>query len=132
MNNKNLNLACDFDGTLNLFSYPLLGEAVPGAIEGVKFLQSKGYKITLFTMRSGELLRQAVNWLKSEGVELYGINETPGQKEWTTSPKAYGHFYIDDAAIGCPLIYPIIGRHYVDWPKVIEIILERERMESGH
>lgn len=120
----------DFDGSVNKFSYPGLGEAVPGAIDGIKFLQSKGYKITLFTMRSDDLLEQAVNWLKSQGVELQGINHTPGQRSWTNSPKAYGHFYIDDAAIGCPLIYPIIGRHYVDWPKVIDIIFERERKEG--
>ena len=123
-------ITCDFDATLNKFSYPDLGEAVPGAIEGIKLLQSMGYKITLFTMRSGDLLAEAVYWLKRQGIELYGVNQTPCQTSWTSSPKAYGHFYIDDAAIGCPLIYPKVGRHYVDWPKVIEIILDREIKEA--
>lgn len=123
-------ICVDFDGSVSKHSYPELGEAVPGAIEGVKFLQSRGYKITLFTMRSGDLLAEAVYWLKQQGIELYGVNKTPNQESWTSSPKAYGHFYIDDAAIGCPLIYPKTGRHYVDWPKVIQIILDREQKEA--
>lgn len=123
-------IGLDIDGTTVKHVYPELGEPVPGAIEGIKFLQSKGYKITVFTMRSGQQLQEAIEFLKFHGIQPYGINQTPGQTSWTSSPKAYAHFYIDDAAIGCPLIHPKVGRHYVDWPKVIEIILDREQKEA--
>ena len=71
------------------------------------------------------VLSDAVNFLKQNGIELYGINKNPDQLSWTNSPKVYGHLYIDDAAVGCPLIYPEKNeRPYVDWNKVGEEILK--------
>jgi hypothetical protein len=50
---------------------------------------------------------------------LYGINRNPEQDAWTSSPKAYGELYIDDAAFGCPLMFPKgFARPCVDWKKV--------------
>jgi hypothetical protein len=65
----------------------------------------------------GDYLTDAVNWFKERDIQLYGINENPTQKDWTTSPKSYANLYIDDASLGCPLIY---GRErpYVDWDAV--------------
>ena len=57
----------------------------------------------------------AVNWFKKNDIPLYGINENPDQSSWTTSPKPYCHMYIDDAALGCPLIQELNQRPYVDW-----------------
>ena len=51
----------------------------------------------------GSYLSDAVNWFKQENIPLYGINTNPTQKYWTSSPKAYGHYMIDDSAIGVPL-----------------------------
>jgi hypothetical protein len=35
--------------------------------------------------------------------------------------------YIDDASLGCPLIYPENGeRPYVDWVKVREILIDMD------
>jgi len=58
-------------------------------------------------------------------VPLVGINGNPEQGSWTISPKAYAHIYIDDAALGCPLIKPYQSRPYVDW-KAVEIILQEQ------
>ena len=67
-------------------------------------------------MRSGSELQEAVEYMSSIGVELFGINQNPGQHAWTDSPKAYAHLYIDDAAFGCPLVHdPGEERPYVDW-----------------
>ncbi len=67
----------------------------------------------------GTLLTDAVNYLQSEGVELFGVNKNPTQESWTSSPKAYGEIYIDDAAFGCPLIKPKgFARPCVDWKTV--------------
>ena len=49
-------------------------------------------------------------------IELFGVNNNPTQKDWTDSPKAYGHIYIDDAAIGCPLVeVENCNKLCVDW-----------------
>ena len=69
-------------------------------------------------MRSGEQLDQAVAWFKLAKVRLYGVQVNPTQHKWTTSPKAYGQLIIDDAALGCPLIYPESGRPYADWKTI--------------
>lgn len=117
-------ICVDFDGTVVDHRYPEIGEPVPGAIKWLLRLQSSGARLILFTMRSdglntGNLLTDAVQYLHKNGIRLYGINTNPDQKEWTSSPKAYGHVYIDDLAFGCPLIHPKgFARPCVDWKKV--------------
>ena len=44
----------------------------------------------------------------------FGVNENPTQHEWTSSPKVYGHIYIDDAALGAPLVTDVDDK-YIDW-----------------
>lgn len=122
-------IAVDFDGTIVEHAYPNLGEPVPKAIEVLRTLQKKGWRIILWTMRSGETLDQAVRYCLENGIQLFGVNENPDQKSWTSSPKAYAHFYIDDAAFGCPLVHTLsqngeaLKRPYVDWEKVAAIFL---------
>lgn len=114
----------DFDGTLVDHRYPQIGAPVPGAITWLKRLQQHGARLILFTMRSnspesGNLLQEAVAYLESEGIRLFGVNHNPDQASWTTSPKAYGDIYIDDSAFGCPLVKPKgFARPCVDWKKV--------------
>ena len=109
----------DFDGTIVKHTYPTIGEELPGAMKTIKDLQANGHKIILFTMRSGKELEEAVKFLQGQGVILFGVNENPQQKSWTTSPKPYCHVYIDDAALGCPLIHPLNGdRAEVNWQLV--------------
>ena len=117
-------ICVDFDGTIVDHRFPEIGQPVPEAIKWLKRIHNAGGKLILFTMRSdgkmmGSLLSDAVNYLRSEGVELFGINKNPTQDSWTSSPKAYGEIYIDDAAFGCPLIRPKgFARPCVDWKKV--------------
>jgi hypothetical protein len=74
-------------------------------------------------MRSGEALDAAIKWFSDNGLPLYGVGENPTQKEWTTSKKCYAHIYIDDAALGCPLVKGENGeRDYVDWDAVEKIL----------
>lgn len=117
-------LGIDFDGTMVEHEYPKLGPPVPGAIEALHEFISQGHKLILWTMRSGEKLNEAIQYFDDHGIELYGINKNPEQINWTKSPKAYCHRYIDDAAVGCPLIHPSgAGRRpYVDWTKVKELL----------
>jgi len=134
-------IAIDFDGTLTSHAFPEIGYDI-GAVPVVKRLIECGYQIVLFTMRSdvtspvsedpdiipvgGQYLTEAVNWCTENGIKLYGINTNPTQASWTHSPKAYAHLYIDDASLGCPLLYPKNGgKPYADWKK-IEILLEKQ------
>lgn len=110
-----MDICVDFDGTCVIHEYPEVGIEVPGAVNLLKKLNDAGHNLILFTMRSGKELNDAVQWFKENEIELYGIQENPTQKAWTSSPKAYGQLYIDDAALGCPLVYPIGERPYVDW-----------------
>lgn len=130
----------DFDGTCVSHEFPRIGKDI-GAQRILKKLTDNGHQLILFTMRSdrlkkgrtgdkmikdvtGSFLTDAVNWFKENDIPLYGIQYNPTQSNWTTSNKAFGNFYIDDAAIGCPLILDneISDRPFVDW-KLIEIEL---------
>ena len=126
-----MNICVDFDGTVVTHEYPEIGKPVPKALEVLKELIAEGHTITLFTMRSGEPLDQAANYLRENGVPLYGINENPTQKKWTQSPKAYGHLYIDDAAVGCPLILKFHRKPVVDWDSIRMRRVERGALSNG-
>ena len=136
-----MDICIDFDGTCVTHEFPRIGEDI-GAVPVLKELVAAGHKLILFTMRSdrktkkkveGEIvvveenfLTDAVNWFAENGIALYGVQKNPKQRFWTSSPKAYGHLYIDDAALGCPLILddPNSDRPYVDWPRIREILVE--------
>ena len=131
-------ICIDFDGTIVDHRFTDIGDPAPDAIKWIKRFQELGARIILFTMRSngqeyGNVLDQAVDYLKQNDIELFGINRNPDQDTWTSSPKAYGQLYIDDAAIGCPMIQPIgFARPCVDWEKVgiqVESILNKEVKE---
>lgn len=129
-------IAVDFDGTIVDHAYPEIGEDNPMALYWMKRWTELGAKIILWTMRSsgpgeyGDPLQEAVDYLKLNRVELFGINENPQQKEWTESNKAYAQVYVDDAAFGCPMHKPDgFNRHAVDWSVVgpqIETLLLRK------
>lgn len=124
-------ICVDFDGTIVDHRFPDIGAPVPGAIDWLKKLQKAGGLIILFTMRSdgrkyGNVLSAAADYVEKNGVKLFGINENPDQAEWTSSPKAYGHLYIDDSAAGCPLIHPEgFYRPCVDWEAVGKMVFEK-------
>jgi hypothetical protein len=120
-------IAVDFDGTIVEHEYPKIGKLCPGSIEVLKALVACGNKLILYTMRSGKELAEACDLLSKHGVSLYGVNKNPTQFNWTKSPKVYAQLYIDDAALGCPLVYPSLinspnRRAYVDWSEVSDML----------
>ncbi len=154
-----MDICIDFDGTCVSHEFPRIGKDI-GAVPVLKALVEKGHNLILFTMRSNQskdlpeggreytlYLADAVDWFKKKDIPLFGIQENPNQKTWTSSPKAYGQMYIDDAALGIPLkmdkcsnvdcvnvvVKPsdcpickgrgVIGRPYVDWVKVQEMLI---------
>lgn len=135
-----MDICIDFDGTCVTHEFPRIGEDI-GAVPVLKELVEAGHKLILFTMRSDRktkkkvgdetivveenFLTDAVNWFAENDIALYGVQKNPKQRFWTSSPKAYGHLYIDDANLGCPLITPEEGRPYVDWAKIRNLMVER-------
>lgn len=135
-------IAIDFDGTCVTHEYPKVGQEV-GAVPVLRDLAAAGHKLILFTMRSdvkapksdsphiigepGQYLTDAVNWFKKHDIPLYGVQRNPTQDQWTHSPKAYAQLYIDDAALGCPLVTDVLPgmRPYVDWDAVRELLKNR-------
>lgn len=132
-------IAIDFDGTCVTHEFPRVGKDV-GAVPILQELVKKGHKLILFTMRSFSSgispitnkeenggLQDAIKWFDDNKIPLYGINTNPTQKHWTGSPKAYAELYIDDAALGCPLIHDDYSdRPYVDWKEIKCYLLDNK------
>jgi hypothetical protein len=116
-------IAVDFDGTCVTHEYPRVGDDI-GAERVLSKINEAGGKLILWTMRSGKELEDAVNWFNIKRIALYGVQRNPTQGNWTSSPKAYAQIYIDDAALGCPLVENEGGRPYVDWDTVDKLIFK--------
>lgn len=128
-------IAIDFDGTIVEHRFPKVGDEAPGAFEWLKKFQEAGARLILWTMRSDGGVRKdgtqnetpltdAVEFCRANGIEFWSVNGNPDQATWTGSPKAYAHRYIDDAAIGCPLIQLPNDAVVVDWEAVGPTVLE--------
>lgn len=144
-----MTIAVDFDGTCVTHDFPKVGKNI-GAEIVLKKLADKGHKIILYTMRShpsektenaeasgmtsttNDCLQDAIDWFAKYGIPLYGVNDNPSQHSWTDSPKVYANMYIDDAALGIPLVYEdmkhmydnSVIRPYVGWVRVSEMLYE--------
>lgn len=121
-------IAIDFDGTCVTHEFPKVGRDI-GAQQILRKLIENKHQLILYTMRSNRhresYLDDAIAWFVRNEIPLYGIQINPTQKEWTLSNKCYAQLYIDDAALGCPLIQTVGGRPYVNWDKV-KVILEEK------
>jgi hydroxymethylpyrimidine pyrophosphatase-like HAD family hydrolase len=117
-------ICIDFDGTIVKHEFPEIGDPVPNALECMRKIIDNDHRIILYTMRSGQYLKDAVNYLEEHKIYLFGVNNNREQSMWTSSPKIYAHLYIDDAALGCPLVYGEHKRPYVDWFKVEDYLIK--------
>lgn len=130
----------DFDGTCVYHDFPNVGKDI-GAAPVLRELVAAGHKLILWTMRcdhtepptsddsnihpvGGNYLSDAVQWFKDRDIPLYGINENPTQKSWTSSPKAYGECCLDDINLGARLTKIAHLRPFIDWKKTYEDLCE--------
>lgn len=128
---KSLIIGVDFDGTIVEHEYPEIGRPVPLALETLRECINLGARVILWTMRSGDELQAAVDFLASHRVSLFGVNRNP-ETDWSTSPKAYCHVYVDDAAFGCPLMKAVKTRRpVVDWSQVASALLDAVRQRAA-
>lgn len=72
-------IAIDFDGTLCESRYPDIGPPKTAVIDRAKQEKAKGSKLILYTCREGQLLENAVEWCRVQGLEFDAINDNlPG------------------------------------------------------
>ena len=117
-------IAVDFDGTCVTHEFPRIGKDI-GAAPVLRDLVTARHQLMLWTMRSGPELEDAVCWMRDNVTSFAWVNANPTQTVWTTSPKAYAHIYIDDAALGCPLVTSLDARPHVDWKRVRAMLVDQ-------
>lgn len=116
--NRTMTIAVDFDGTIVEHRYPHIGKEIPFAIDTLKLLQQEQHKLILWSVREGELLKEAVAWCKERGLEFYAINrDYPEEKQLDKgfSRKLKVDLFIDDRNLGglpdWNIIYRTIKEH---------------------
>ena len=113
-----LRIAIDFDGTLVENEYPDIGKPKLFAFETLKALQEKGFRLILWTVRSGKELDDAVAFCRSNGIEFYAVNRNYPEEEWDGSitRKIEADIFIDDRNLG----------GFVEWGRVWQLLFPGE------
>lgn len=98
-------IAVDFDGTIVEHRYPKIGKEIPFAITTLKKLQAEHHHLILWTVREGELLKEAVEFCCKRGLEFYAVNanhpdEPVDEKASTPCRKLRADLFIDDRNVG--------------------------------
>lgn len=92
-------IAVDFDGTLCENEYPAIGEPNHDIMEYIRIRHQLGAKIILWTCRTGEELKKAVDWCYQWAVPLNAVNENIPEviEEFGgDTRKIFADEYIDD------------------------------------
>lgn len=95
-------IAVDFDGTLFTDGYPGIGRPILDTIVMLESEQEKGAKIILWTNRSGEPLRAAIEACAEIGIHFDAVNDNlPEIVEFfgTNPRKVFANEYWDDRTI---------------------------------
>lgn len=102
IHDKSKIIAVDFDGTIVEHKYPEIGKEMLFAFNTLKALQQKGHRIILWTIRTGDLLNEAVEYCKNNGIEFYSVNKNYPEEvlDDNTSRKLNVDLFIDDRSVG--------------------------------
>lgn len=98
----NIRIAIDFDGTIVEHAYPEIGKEKLFAFETLRELQKKGFRLILWTYRTGKELDEAVEFCRQRGIEFYAVNKNYPEEVYDESAgrKIDADIYIDDRNIG--------------------------------
>jgi len=98
----NVKIAVDFDGTIVEHQYPEIGKEKLFAFETLHEMQKKGFKLILWTVRSGKSLEEAVEFCRNKGVEFYAVNKNYPEEviDENLERKIEVDIFIDDRNIG--------------------------------
>ena len=103
--------AIDFDGTIVENAFPKIGKLIPEAKAFIQKLKDNGDKWILYTMREGDVLTEALEFLQDQGIYPDEVNDNlPEMCEfYRNNPrKVFANYYIDDHNAGidvAPWIY---------------------------
>ena len=115
-------IAVDFDGTIVEHKYPKIGKEIPFAVETLKRLQADHHTLILWSVREGQLLKDAVDWCRGRGLEFYAVNkdfpEEEPEKNRHFSRKLKADVFIDDRSLG----------GLPDWGVIYRMIKEKKSM----
>ena len=103
-----MTIAVDFDGTIVEHCYPAIGKELPFAVATLRQLQKDmpDMHLILWTVREGDLLRQAVEWCRERGLTFYAVNSNYPEELPSATASAQGcrkvtaDIYIDDRNLG--------------------------------
>ena len=98
-----LKIAVDFDGTIVEHKYPEIGKEIMFAFPTLRALQEQGHQLILWTFRSGQELRDAIEYCRRNGIEFYAVNASYPEEEFDEdfdSRKIDADIFIDDRNIG--------------------------------
>ena len=91
--------AIDFDGTIVEHAYPNIGEVHEETLNFIYDLVREGHEWTLLTMREGDKLQEALDYLEVFGLKPNYVNDNPPciKEEFSSNPrKVFAHAYLDD------------------------------------
>jgi len=94
--------AIDFDGTLCVNEYPMIGGPIQEVIDYTKKIVEEGHKIILWTCRTDEKLQEAVDWCNQKGIYFDAVNENLEENiklYGSDTRKISADHYVDDRAI---------------------------------
>jgi hypothetical protein len=128
MEQHQLIIAVDFDGTIVFDEFPFIGEPVPESVKILKLLKKEGHKLILLTCREGDHLVAACRWLAAQGLEFDAVNENLPGLSWEPRKVLYDAL-VDDRAVACPMRYMIDGRRCPDWRAVARYISQMKPVE---
>lgn len=93
-------MAVDFDGTLVQDEFPKIGEEKANMCDFIRSCQYLGIRTILWTSRTGEALKAAIEWCEDHDLHFTTVNANiPEVIELTgglDTRKVYADVYIDD------------------------------------
>lgn len=114
-----MRIAVDFDGTIVENNYPSIGAEKAFATKILRQLLSEGDDLILWTVRTGPLLQEALDWCERRGVNFAAVNSNyhvcvNHQNRFSGARKIHVDIFIDDRNIGgfpgWPATYAKISR----------------------
>lgn len=131
--NRPFTVAIDFDGTIAVKADvgPKIMGIVPGAKDAIKAMQDAGIECFLWTCRSvrKDWYRDALDFCVSHDITLsHALRE--GNTSGMLAEKAKAHVYIDDHAVGAPVMTGMKAMYgeeadelCIDWARALPVVL---------
>lgn len=123
MQNENLVIGVDFDGTIVTENFPGIGEIKQRTVDLMHTAIKAGHTVIIWTCRTGQHADEARNFLIDNNIPFHYFNdnpEDPWRKAGSTGKKIFCNYYLDDRAI-----------HVDDIDKLFKKISEEELYYEG-